>query len=233
MTILVLGLITLGAVAAMAEAPECRPEDEQGAVTVESCAIVGAGYRLLRAHTTVAGTVAAAVALLRDPAACPEWQALCVEERLFPDGAAHRSILHRASGTGFTRRVAVTRTTWWRVHGEGAILDMVGADNLDTELKGIRLRCLRERWTFAPAGTGLILVTRELVSDPQPPFGLGSDAVTPRTAKTMLQTLGNLAAQLQRAPHGTGSVLDSLPLLPTPLPEIGASFALCQSAAAG
>ena len=77
-------LIIAGVGAAPAEGAGCHPEGERDAATVESCAIAGADYRLVRARTSVAGTVTAAIDLFRDSASCSEWQGMCAEELFFP-----------------------------------------------------------------------------------------------------------------------------------------------------
>ena len=64
----------------------------------------------------------------------------CVPRKLFlPDGAAHRSVRHRRSGEGFTRRVVVSRNSWWRSPNGGAVADMVGADRLAAKFEGTRV----------------------------------------------------------------------------------------------
>ena len=222
-------LATLGTGAAAAETAGCRPEGERGAATAESCFIAGTDYRLVRARTSVSGTVDAAVAVFRDPAGCTEWQAMCAEELFLPDGAAHRSVRHRRSGEGFTRRVVVSRNSWWQLPNGGAVADMVGADRLAAKFEGTRVLCLRERWTIIPLGNGRLQVTAQVVSDPQPPFGL-TGVVTSSTADTLLQTLDNFTTRIRSAPSPSGAPLAALPMLPAPLPEVGASFARCQNA---
>ena len=225
---MVLILAALGAAPASAEAAGCRPEGQRGAASAESCAIAGTDYRLVRARTTVLGTVGAAIELLRDSASCPEWQAMCAEERSFRDGAGHRSIRHRRSGSGFTRRVLVSRNSWWR-SGNGVVVELVGTDQAAAQFEGTRILCLRERWTFIPAGRSRLQVIVELVSDPQPPFGL-TGAVTAGSAQTLLETLDNLAVRLRSAPDRSDAALDALPSLSAPLPDLGASFVRCQNA---
>jgi len=221
-------LATLGTGATAAESAECRPEGERGAATAESCFIAGTDYRLVRARTSVVGTVDAAIALFRDPAGCTEWQAMCAEELFLPDGAAHRTVRHQRSGEGFTRRVVVSRNSWWRLPNGGAVADMVGADRLAAKFEGTRVLCLRERWTLMPLEGGRLQVTGEVVSDPQPPFGL-TGVVTSSTADTLLQTLDNFTTRLRSAPDPSGAPLAALPTLPAPLPNVGASFASCQT----
>ena len=222
-------LATLCTTAATAESAACRPEGERGAATAESCFIAGTDYRLVRARTSVFGTVDAAIALFRDPAGCTEWQAMCAEELFLPDGAAHRSVRHRRSGEGFTRRVVVSRNSWWRLPNGGALADMIGADRLAAKFEGTRVLCLRERWTITPQGGGRLQVTAQVVSDPQPPFGL-TGVVTSSTSDTLLQTLDNFATRIRSVPAPSGAALAALPPLPAPLPEVGASFAGCQNA---
>ena len=229
MAFMVLMLAALGAAPAPAEAAGCRPEGQRGAASAESCAIAGTDYRLVRVRTTVLGTIDAAIELLRDSARCPEWQAMCAEERSYRNGAEHRSIRHRRSGSGFTRRVLVSRNSWWRSGNGGVVVELVGADRAAAQFEGTRILCLRERWTFIHAGRGRLQVMVELVSDPQPPFGL-TGAVTAGSAQTLLETLDNLAVWLRSAPARSDVALDALPSLSAPLPDLGASFVRCQNA---
>lgn len=222
-------LATLGTTAAAAETAACRPEGERGAATAESCFIAGTDYRLVRARTSVSGTVDAAITLFRDPAGCTEWQAMCVEQLFLPAGPAHRSIRHLRSGEGFTRRVVVSRDSWWRLPNGGAVADLTGDDNLGAKFEGTRVLCLRERWTFTPLAGGRTQVTAALVSDPQPPFGL-TGVVTSSTADTLTQTLDNFAVRIRSAPARSAAALHQLPLLSTALPDLGASFTNCQNA---
>ena len=171
MALIVLMLAAVSAGAARAQATGCRPEGERGAARAESCFIAGTDYRLVRARATVYGTLDMAVTLLRDPASCTEWQAMCAEELFLRDGAAHRSIRHRRSGEGFTRRVVVSRNSWWRSQDGGVVADLAGDDHLAARFEGTRVLCLRERWTFTPLAGGRLQVTADVVSDPQPPFG--------------------------------------------------------------
>lgn len=216
--------------AAAAAVAECRPEGRNEVAAAETCDIAGADYPIVRMRATLSGTAAAIAALYRDPAACPRWQVECVGERVFPAGAANRTLIHRVSGRGFGRRVTLANAAWWRLPGGGAVLDLTGADGEKTELRGTRVLCLRERMTLMPAPGGRVQLLHEAVRDPQPPFGLGSAVVTPRTVEIMLETLANLADLLQRPEYRNPPPLDALPELTAPLPDLGAGFARCQAA---
>lgn len=200
-------------------------------MTVESCPIKNADYPLVRAEMTVRGSISAVVALLSDADACPDWQSMCEEERATPLDAPFRTLRQRVSGKGMSRRVTMDRASWWRTAAAGVIGDVVGADDLAPEFKGKRVLCVRSRWFISPSDeAGTITVVQETVSDPQPPFGLGAGVVTPRTAKTLLETFTNLAVRLGAGSQGAGPAVETLPLLEAELPDIGAEFARCQAA---
>ena len=210
---------------------ECELLETTGAVTVESCPIEGADYPLLRARAVVRSSISAVVALLEDADACPDWQAMCEEERATALEGPFRSLRQRVSGRGIARRVTANRVAWWRTVDGGVIGDIAGADDLAPDFEGKRVLCLRSRWFLAPASAeGAIEVVQESVSDPQPPFGLGAGVVTPRTAKTMVETLTKMSARLATGPPGAGPTIESLPLLEGELPDIGEEFARCQAA---
>ena len=210
---------------------ECLPEAAEGPVTVESCTIEGADYRLLRAEMTVRGSIPAAIALLDDAEACPDWQAMCVEERATPLDRPSQTLRQRVSGKGISRRITVNRAAWWRTADGFVVGDIAGADDLTPEFDGKRVLCLRSRWILAPGeADGTVEVVQETVSDPQPPFGLGSKVVTPRTAATMVETFTNLDARLGDRRYANGPDVGSLPLLEEELSEVGEEFARCQSA---
>ena len=176
--------VALLAVPVLASAA-CTPEVGEDAVTVESCPIEHTGYRLVRSRTTAAGTVGGMVPLLQEDA-----------ERDTAAGPRHRSILHEVTGAGLSRRVVVSRRSWWRLDGGGVVLDIVGADDLATDLEGTRVLCLRSRWTMTPAdAAGTVAILQETVSDPRPPFGL-TGLVTAETARIMHGMLTDLRREL-------------------------------------
>ena len=218
--------LTVGA-AAFAD---CRPEGGNAVAAAESCTIPDADYPIVRTRATLTGSVAGVATLLRDPGTCPLWLKECVEERVFPGATANRTLVHRVTGHGFTRRVTVANTAWWQLPGGGVVFVATGADDRETAFGGTRVLCLRERITLTPTPGGRVEILHDAVRDPQPPFGLGSAVVTPRTAEVMLEILANLAELLQRPAYRNPPPLDDLPELTAPLPDLGASFARCQAA---
>lgn len=218
----VTGAILVAALLAAAApaSAECTPEVVGEAVTVESCPIEHTGYRLVVSRTTAAGTVGGAVLLQQEDA-----------ERDTGAGAASRSILHEVTGAGLSHRVVVSRRQWWRLDGGGVVLDIVGADDLATDLQGTRVLCLRSRWTITPADTpsgaaGGIAILQETVSDPRPPFGL-TGLVTSETARVMHEMLTDLRTQLASPEQPEDPDLSLWPLLSEPLPDVSAQFAAC------
>ncbi len=212
-------------------AAECEPREAEGPVTVESCPVENADYPLVRAEMTVRGSMSAVIALLADTDACPEWQAMCVEERATALDAPFQTLRQRVSGKGISRRITMDRVAWWRTAAGGVVGDMAGADDLTPEFKGKRVLCARSRWFLTPGeGEGTVTVVQKTVSDPQPPFGMGAGVVTPRTAKTLLETFTNMSARLAGGRHGAGPAIESLPLLENGLPDVGEEFARCQAA---
>ncbi len=215
----------------VAAAADCTPLEAEGAVTVESCPVEGADYPIVRARTVVAGSVSAVFALLDDAAACPEWQAMCQEETAASLDGPFRTLRQRVSGKGISRRISMTSAAWWRTADGRVIGDIAGTDDRTPRFKGKRVLCMRVRWLLSPGDEeGTVEVVQEAVSDPQPPFGLGPKVVTPRTAKTMLETFTNLAPRLREEKYANGPNIDSLPLLKTALPAVGEEFAACQAA---
>ncbi len=214
--------------------PGCTLLEDEAGVTAESCPIEGADYPLVRARTVVEGTIPAMIALLDDADACPDWQAMCTSETAraaTPEGSLRDTLRQRVSGSGISRRVTLNRAVWWRTADGRAINDTVGADDREPDERGKRVLCMRSRWFVSPGEeAGMIEVVQETVSDPQPPFGLGTRVVTPRVAKTLVTTFSNLAARLRDPKYADGPALDSLPLLEDDLPDVGAEFARCQAA---
>ena len=226
---LLLVFVALAAFPAMGSA-ECKLLEAEGAVTVESCPIENADYPLVRAEMTVRGSMSAVIALLDDTEACPDWQAMCTEERATPLGGPFETLRQRVSGKGITRRISMNSAVWWRTADGRVIGDMIGTDDQTPVFKGKRVLCMRARWFFAPGDAeGTIEIVQETVSDPQPPFGMGSGVVTPRTAKTVLETFTNLGVQLRGGGGAGGPDVESLPLLEAELPDVGGEFARCQA----
>ena len=194
----------------------CTPEVDDGAVAVESCPIEHTGYRLVVSRTTAAGTVGGAILLLQEDA-----------ERDTGAGAAPRSIVHEVTGAGLSHRVVVSRRWWSRLHDGGVVLDIVGADDLATDLQGTRVLCLRSRWTITPAdAAGMVTILQETVSDPRPPFGL-TGLVTAETSRVMHEMLADLRTQLASPEQREDPDLSLWPLLSEPLPDVSAQFAAC------
>ncbi|MDE2922048.1 MAG: hypothetical protein OYL92_01425 [Acidobacteriota bacterium] len=217
--------------ASPAPAAECEPREAEGPVTVESCPIDNADYPLVRAEMTVPGSMPAVIALLDDAAACPDWQAMCMEETAQPLDAPFQTLRQRVSGKGITRRISMNSAAWWRTADGHVVGDMVGADDQTPAFKGKRVLCMRTRWFLSPGDEeGTVTVVQKSVSDPQPPFGMGARVVTPRTAKTLLETLANMSTRLADGQHGAGPAIESLPLLEAELPGVGEEFARCQAA---
>lgn len=210
-TIVAAALLALPALAGAA----CTPEVGDGAVTVESCPIEHTGYRLVVSRTTAAGTVGGVVLLLQEDG-----------ERDTGAGSAYRSVLHEVTGAGLSHRVVVSRRSWWRLDGGGAVLDIVGADDLATDLQGTRVLCLRSRWTVTPAGAGTVAILQETVSDPRPPLGL-TGLVTAETSRVMHGMLADLRGQLASPEQPADPDLSSWPVLTEPLPDVSDHFAAC------
>ena len=228
--IVVIAFVLFAAIPVIAAA-ECEPLEAEGPVTVESCPIDNADYPLVRAEMTVPGSMSAVIALLDDAAACPDWQAMCTEETAAPLDAPFQTLRQRVSGKGMTRRISMNSAAWWRTADGRVIGDMVGADDRTPDFKGKRVLCLRTRWFLSPGDEeGTIHVVQETASDPQPPFGMGAGVVTPRTAKTLLETFANMSSRLASGRHGSAPEIESLPLLEAELPDVGAEFARCQAA---
>ena len=216
---------------AAAAAADCTPLEAEGAVTVESCPVDDADYPIVRARTVVETSMPAVIALLDDAGACPEWQAMCEEETATPQDGPFTTLRQRVSGKGIARRITMNTAAWWRTADGRVIGDLVGTDDRTPEFEGKRVLCMRARWFLSPGEEeGTVEVVQETVSDPQPPFGMGSRVVTPRTAKTMLETFTNMGARLAGGERGAGPAIESLPLLEDELPDVGEDFARCQTA---
>ena len=224
-TLVAVSCIALLASSGMAE--DRRVEVEKGPIRVESYDIPGSDYRLVRGQAIFAGTLADAVALVRDES-CTRVLANCKDEYFVPDGAANPTVVHRKTGGRMSRRVNVSRRSIWHLGDGRVVFDFVGADEAETNFKGKRVLCGRVRMTLAPASPDSVLVVQETVSDPQPPFGL-SRIVTSRTAEAIAESFANLGKQLGKTTHAA-SPYPALPLLEEPLPDVGESFLECQNA---
>ena len=135
--------------------------------------------------------------------------------------------MHEVTGAGLSHRVVVSRRWWSRLHDGGVVLDIVGADDLATDLQGTRVRCLRSRWTITPAdAAGMVTILQETVSDPRPPFGL-TGLVTAETSRVMHEMLADLRTQLASPEQREDPDLSLWPLLSEPLPGVSAQFAAC------
>ena len=197
-------------------AAECTTEIDRDAVTVEACPVGSTGYSLVRSRTTAPGTVDAVVDLL-----------LTDDERGTGGAPEHRSVLHAATGEGFRLRVSVTHRSWYRLGDGGVVLEVVGDDDLATDLEGTRLLCLRSRWTITAADTeGMVDILQQFVSDSRPPLGMKRRA-TQATVQGRHRTVVDLRQRLAGAQDASEPDLASWPLLEAPLPDLSESFADC------
>ena len=202
-------------------AAECKPELDQDEVTVETCPVGSTGYSLVQSRTTASGTVGSVVGLL-----------LTDEERGAGGAPAHRSVLHLATGEGFRLRVSVTQRSWWRLGDGGVVLDVVGDDDLATDLEGTRFLCLRSRWTITSADTeGTVDILQQFVSDSRPPLGMkrrATQATVQRRHATVVDLRQRLAGtDAVGGDDAGGPDLASWPLLEAPLPDLSESFETC------
>ena len=107
------------------------------------------------------------------------------------------------------------------------MLDVVGDDDLPTDLEGTRLLCLRSRWTITPADTeGTVDILQQFVSDSRPPLGMKRRA-TQATVQRRHATVVDLRQRLAGADDAGGPELASWPLLEAPLPDLSESFESC------
>lgn len=212
-------------------AEDCRPEKTEGPVTVESCEIDGTGFRLIRAETVVQGSIPSAIAMLEDAEACPEWQAICEEERATALEQPFQSLRHRVSGKGIGRRVTIVHSGWLRTSDGRVINDIAGADDLTPDFEGTRVLCMRLRWILTSGDEeGTLKVVQETVADPQLPLGLGPMIANRRTVTAMMETFTNFGPQLGDARYASGPDSASLPLVEEELPDLGEEFVACQAA---
>jgi len=211
-------------------AEDCRPEETEGQVAVESCEIDGTGFRLIRAETVVQGSVPSAIAMLEDAEACPEWQAICEEERATALEQPFESLRHRISGRGIGRRVTIVHSGWLRTIDGRVVNDIAGADDLTPDFEGTRVLCMRLRWILSPGDEeGTLNVVQETVADPQLPLGLGPMVANRRTVTAMMETFTNFGPQIGDARYASGPQSESLPLVEE-LPDLGEAFVACQAA---
>lgn len=106
------------------------------------------------------------------------------------------------------------------------VLDVVGDDDLATDLEGTRLLCLRSRWTITASDAGMVEIRQQLVSDSRPPLGMKRRA-TQAAVQRRHATVVDLRQRLAGAQDAGDADVTSWPLLEGPLPDLSESFADC------
>ena len=220
-------LLMLLAVPLNGDAQACKVERDQDHITVESCALSGTSFRLVRGQTTLKGTLAAAMKLLTDSAACRKWRDRCLSETQLRRPSAYEILIQSVSDGGFfgTDRIAVVRLTWGLSPVENAlIVTIVGDDHEPVEsTKLVRVRCIRGRWVLRQAPDAMIHVTYEMVSDPEALAWF----VNKETVTNVYKTLQKMRSVIQEREYSEViSLPRDVPNLQS-VTDVGQSFSQC------
>jgi hypothetical protein len=204
-----------------------KVERGQDQIKVESCALSGTNFRLVRGETTLKGKLAAAIKLLTDSAACRKWRARCLSETQIRRTSEYEILIQSVSDGGFfgTDRIAVVRLTWGLSPIENALtVTIVGDDNEPVESTTlVRVRCIRGRWVLRQAPDDMINVTYEIVSDPDALAWF----VNQETVTNVHKTLQKMRSVLQEREYSEAINLPGdVPRIQS-FTDVGQSFSQC------
>jgi hypothetical protein len=181
----------------------------------------------VRGETTLKGTLAAAMKLLTDSAACRKWRDRCLSETQLRRPSAYEILSQSISDGGFfgTDRIAVVRLTWGLSPVENAlIVTIVGDDHAPVESTTlVRVRCIRGRWVLRQVPEAMIHVTYEIVSDPEALAWF----VNQETVTNVYKTLQKMPAVIQEREYADAIHLPrDVPSIQS-ITDVGQSFSQC------
>jgi hypothetical protein len=208
-------------------AESCKVERDQDRITVESCALSGTNFRLVRGETALKGTLAAAMKLLTDSAACRKWRDRCVSETQLGRPSEYEMLIQSVSDGGFfgTDRIAVVRLTWGFNPSENMLIASIVGDDHEpvASTKLVRVRCIQGRWIFKQASDDMIHVRYEIVSDPEALAWF----VNQETVTNVYKTLQKMRSVIQEREYSEAIHLPKdVPTIQS-VTDLGQSFSRC------
>lgn len=136
-------------------------KNEEG-IQVYTSAVAGSKYRAVRSVSKAKTSVASAVALVEDLAACSEWADLCVKSELIESISATESYIYTYNNVPFPvkDRDVVSHVIWQHDSETGKVsmysTAIEGKRPLDK--KAIRITEATAQWHFTPIDDGQILI---------------------------------------------------------------------------
>jgi hypothetical protein len=219
--------LLLMAVPRNGHAESCKVERDQDGITVESCALSGTNFRLVRGEATLKGTLAAAMKLLTDSTACRKWRDRCVSETQIGRPREYEILIQSVSDGGFfgTNRIAVVRLTWGFSPSENALIATIVGDDHEpvASTKLVRVKCIRGRWVLKQAPANIVHVTYEIVSDPEALAWF----VNQETVTNVYKTLQKMQSVIQEREYSEAVHLPKDVPSTQSVTDLGQSFSQC------
>ncbi len=143
--------------------------DKDG-ITVYTRPVEGSSYRAVQAVMTVATTPSAAVALIFDTDACPQWADLCKESRVFEEVSETEMFVYTLNDIPWpvSDRDATTHVVWEHSESDGTVTmtATVVSDKLPEEPRTVRLSEGTTNWIFRPLPDGQLEITSRAHIEP-------------------------------------------------------------------
>ncbi|MCR9276512.1 MAG: START domain-containing protein [Pseudomonadaceae bacterium] len=150
-------------------APWELKRDKDG-ITVYTRPVEGSNYRAVQAVMTVAATPSAAVALIFDTDACPQWADLCKESRVFEAVSETEMFVYTLNDIPWpvSDRDATTHVVWEHSESDGTVTmtATVVSDKLPKTGRTVRLSEGTTNWIFRPLPDGQLEITSRAHIEP-------------------------------------------------------------------
>lgn len=122
---------------------------------------------------TIKASMAAAIALVRDTAACHEWEALCAYARALQRVSPHEVYMYQVNDLPWpvANRDVVVRIKWQRDDQAVVSMTATAVNGMVPPKPGmVRVQHAISQWTFEQLGAGQLKITTEAHIDPGGPI---------------------------------------------------------------
>lgn len=140
------------------EEAEWELKRDRDGISVYTRPVEGSSYRAVQAAMTVATTPSAAVGLIFDTDACPQWADLCKESRVFEEVSDKEMYVYTLNDIPWpvSDRDATTHVEWHHDEDDGTVTmtATVVGDKLPETPRTVRLSEGTTSWEFRPVSDG-------------------------------------------------------------------------------
>ncbi|HKI74353.1 MAG TPA: START domain-containing protein [Pseudomonadales bacterium] len=165
-------LLCAGTCAAAEDAWQLRHDDH--GVKVYTRSVPGSRFEAVKATMVITARLAAAIALVRDTAACSEWESLCDHATGIKRVSTHEVYVYQVNNLPWpvSDRDVVAHVLWARDTATGGVtMTATAVPGMVAPRPGmVRVNDAVTRWLFQPLDHGRLRITTEAHIDPGGPM---------------------------------------------------------------